>query len=357
MENSDNFKSYLRIVKPKIEELLIFCSKYGCSDLFITVGEPAVIYRWGILYQCNGIIDEIAWNEFASVAITSELNTTYVRQKFVDFSYVVKNKYRYRVNAGFSKGKNIATFRMISERIPTFTSLHLDKNVVNLLQRAFSLKQGVSMLVGATGSGKTSTLAACINTFSANPNSPERTPLKDANLITLEDPIEYSYKSTGSTRVTQKELGRDFMSFELGIKSALREHPTHILVGETRDRDTIRALVEASRTGHACITTFHTSTVSDTIARLYSYLAGENQDVMFDLVANLNFILAQELIKGRKGYTLNYQYMFFTEEIKKVLVEALYKNMNMSNVVEKLVQNKVLQDQKLCQGWLIERKR
>lgn len=345
-----DFTTDVRTLSQDIDKLLVFCTKHNCSDLFIKVGEPAMIYRYGILYQTLKPTDEVAWRYFSEKAISSELNAKYVRQKMVDFSYQI-DKYRYRVNCGFSTGKNIAVFRMISERLPSFESLKLDDNVVNLLTKAFSEKQGVSLLVGPTGSGKTSTLAACINSFSANANSNNNLPLKDAHLITLEDPIEYLYPTLSSTRIIQKELGNDFMSFDLGIKSALREHPTHILVGETRDKETIRALVEASRTGHSCISTYHTSSVSDTLARMYSYLSGENQDIMFDLVANLNFILCQRLIKGRKGYKLNYQYMFFTEEVKKVLTESIYKNLNIPNVVNRLMQSEAMLSAGLCHDW------
>lgn len=351
-----SFSSSVKALKPRIDDLLIFCSKNNCSDLFLKVGEPPFLYRYGVMYQCQLPLDIIEWNNFTNKAISSELNATYVRQKMVDFSYTVKG-FRYRVNAGFSTGKNIAVFRMITDRLPSFQSLKIDEGTAELLNRAFSLRQGISLLVGVTGSGKTSTLAACINSFSSGYGGRTELPLKDAHLITLEDPIEYLYPNKPATRIVQKELGKDFMSFELGIKSALREHPSHVLVGETRDKETIRALVEASRTGHSVISTFHTGSVSDTISRLYSYLAGENQDVMFDLVSNLNFILAQNLIKGRTGYTLNYQYMFFTDDIKKILVEAIYKEQNVANVIEKLMQNEQLLRSGLCHGWKIERKR
>lgn len=355
-----DFTTSLKNLPPDVDKILTFCTETSCSDLFIKIGEKAQIYRYGIMYTTNAVIDEISWYNFANKAITSELNAAYVREKMVDFSYSINKNgksYRYRVNAGYSVGKNIATFRMISNNLPSFQSLKIDNNTADLLNEAFSRKQGISLLVGATGSGKTSTLAACINSFSSGYNNNKaELPLKDAHMITLEDPIEYIYPSKSSTRITQKELGKDFMSFELGIKSALREHPTHILVGETRDRKTISALVEASRTGHSVISTFHTSSVSDTISRLHSYLAGENQDVMFDLVSNLNFVLAQSLMKSRKGYTLNYEYLFFADQIKKILVEAIYKDQNVAQVINKLMVNEQLFKSGICQGWKYPKK-
>ena len=340
-----------------IDNLLKFSTDSECSDLFIKVGEPAFFARYGMMYQTMNPVTSVDWNKFVGKAITSEQNTKYVREKMLDFSYQIKsgNKiYRYRASAGYSTGANICTFRMITHRLPDFESLKLDNQVVSLLSKAFSMKNGIMMICGVTGSGKTSTLAACINSFSSNANKTTDSPLKDAHLITMEDPIEYVYPSKTATRIVQKELGRDFKSFDNGIKQALREHPTHILVGETRDKETIRALVEAARTGHSTISTFHTGSVSDTIARLNSYLSGENQDIMFDLVANLNFILCQNLIKGRKGYKLNYQYMFFTPQIKKILTEAIYKDKNIPNTVEMLISNKELKKAGICHGWLYE---
>lgn len=124
-----SFLEDFRTIKPEIDDLLVFCSKANCSDLFIKVGEPPQAYRYGIMYQAVNIIDDIAWYKFSEKAITSELNTRYVREKMVDFSYEVKG-YRYRVNCSYSRGKNIATFRMISTRLPSFETLRLDKSVV-----------------------------------------------------------------------------------------------------------------------------------------------------------------------------------------------------------------------------------
>lgn len=348
----EDFAQKVLGVKPDIDAMLTLATQAGCSDLMVKVGSPAYFYRYGMMYQTRCVIDSRAWSIFQKKAISSEQNAKYVREKMMDFSYEL-GKYRYRASAGYSGGANICTFRMISEKLPSFESLGLSRDVQTLLNRAFAEKSGISMLVGATGSGKTSTLAACINSFSSVRGGSDLSfPLKDSHLITLEDPVEYIYPSKPSTRIVQKELGQDFRSFELGIKQALREHPTHILVGETRDRETIRALVEAARTGHSVLSTFHTSSVPDTIARLYSYLAAENMDVMYDLVSNMNFIMAQELIKGRKGYRLRYQYMFFNPAITKVLMKAISEGKNIPRTMGALLKNENLIKAKLVSDWV-----
>lgn len=344
---AESFESKLPTLPPDIDVLLKFCTDYNCSDLFITEGSVAYIYRYGMLYRTSRPIDIISWNNFAGKAITSEQNSKYVRNKMLDFSYQIGDKYRYRASAGFSREKHICTFRMITRELPSFAKLKMDKKVVELLDRAFRAKTGVTMLVGATGSGKTTTLACCINEFSKGAQGA----LCDANMITLEDPIEYTYPSHSRCRIVQKELGVDFASYELGIKQALREHPSHLLVGETRDCETIKALVEASRTGHAVATTLHTSSVPDTIARLYSYLAGANEDIMYDLVSNMNFIMCQRLNKGRKKFTLEYQYLFFTPQVIEVLITAISKKMNIPNTMEKLMSNSQLLKSGIASDW------
>lgn len=342
-----DFTTGVRTLGQDIDEQLIFCTKNGCSDLFVKVGDPATIYQYGIIYNTLHPTDEIAWNNFANKAITSEQNAKYVRDKMLDFSYEV-GKYRYRVNCSFSQDKKIATFRMISDKLPTFSSLKLDDNVVTLLKRAFSQKQGISLISGATGSGKSSTLAACINEFSRG-----RDPiLGNKHIITLENPIEAMFPSTEHTLIHQKELNKDFMSYELGIKSSLREHPTHIIVGEIRDGNEIRASIEAARTGHSVLSTFHTDSVSSTISRLYAYLSGTNNDIMFDLIHNLNFVMCQKLSNAGRGhkYRLSYQYMFFSDSIKKVLVDSLYKGKNIANTTDKLMMNQSLINTGLSSG-------
>ena len=337
-----------------VNRMLDFCSKNKCSDLFIKVGEPSRIYRYGVMYTTSSELTQIDWMNFVQSpsAISSEMNAIYVRNKMLDFSYIHPNgKWRYRVNASYSGGKNIATFRMISDKLPTFDSLGMNKDVVELLERSFGQHQGISMLVGATGSGKTSTLAACINSFSSGYRGVKELPLKDSHMITLEDPIEYIYPSKESTLITQKELGRDFLSYEAGIKSSLREHPTAILVGETRDVETISSLNHASVTGHAVFTTYHSQSVSTALARMNSMIVDERKDVMFDLIANLNFILCQKLEKGRTGYTLWYQYLFFSDGVKKLLTEAIYKNKNIPRVIDSLMANQKFNEAKVCCDW------
>lgn len=300
---------------PKIDDILIFCTENKCSDLYLKIGKKPYISRYGLLYCVPTYeLTNKVWQDWAKYAITSENNAKYVREKMLDFSYSVVNKdneeYRYRVSAGFSLSKNIASFRMISKEIPSFDSISFPKNVKSILKQISEKRSKITMFCGVTGCGKTTTMAACINDFSKKDG-----PFKNSVIITLEDPIEYIYESTPYSNIIQKELGVDFMKFSYGVKQALREHPNFINVGETRDKETINTLVEAARTGHAVFTSFHSSNVSDTISRLYNYLINDNQEIMYDLIINMNIIICQRLIPNKDGFKLDLQYMIFTDDI------------------------------------------
>ena len=349
---------------PNIDNLLIFCTDNKCSDLYIKVGSQPYISKYGLIYKVPTFeLTGKIWYEWSKFSITSENNAKYVRQKMLDFSHVINlddleqgkgikseflndNEYRYRVSAGFSLGKNIATFRMISKELPSFDNINFPKNIVDILKQTSKNRGKITIFSGVTGSGKTTSMAACINDFT-KPNGP----FDNSIIISLEDPIEYLYKSTNSVNIVQKELGIDFKEFGLGVKQALREHPNFINVGETRDKETINTLVEAARTGHTVYTSFHTNNVGDCISRLHNYLINDNPEIMYDLISNMNIIICQRLIPNNEGFKLNTQYMIFTDEIIKYLNKMIEKNRNIPNEINKLFKNEDLLKYKIVKDW------
>ena len=338
---------------PDINELLRFCTEHECSDLYIKVGQEPYISRYGKMYRvpCFPVNNQI-WNSWAKIAITSENNSKYVRQKMLDFSYEIEvdeNKYRYRVSAGFSCGKNIATFRMISVQPPTFERIDFPDNVHNKLKEIISKRNKITMFVGPTGSGKTTTMVACINDFTR-----EGGPLDDTTIISLEDPIEYLIETSPSVNVIQKELGTDFKEFSLGIKQALREHPNVINVGETRDKETIKTLIEASRTGHQVITSFHATDVGDAISRIYNYICSENQDIMYDLITNMHMIICQRLYPSDDGFNMDIQYLVFDDVIIRYLNKNIMEGKNIPTVIADLFNKKELENVGLLKDWSVK---
>lgn len=191
----------------------------------------------------------------------------------------------------------------------------------------------------------TTTLVACINDFSQKGGL-----LDNKVFITLEDPIEYEFKSTPSFKVVQKELGKDFKNYKNGIIQALREHPTHILVGEARDKEVITAVIEACRTGHYCTTSFHASTVSGTISRILYYLDNDI-NLAYDLIINLNGIFSQRLLKREDKYEVDVQYMLFNNKITKIILDAVDSGKNMQIVVDGLFKDKELLDSGDVKDW------
>lgn len=146
---------------PNINDLLIFCTENNCSDLYIKVGEQPFISRFGVMYQVPSIdMTSKLWNDWAKYAISSESNAKYVRQKMLDFSYTIQvenkevSEYRYRVTSGYSTGKNIATFRMISKTPPSFDHINYPKDIIGILRQISLTKRKITLFVGPTGSGK-----------------------------------------------------------------------------------------------------------------------------------------------------------------------------------------------------------
>lgn len=345
---------------PNIDDLLIFCTDHKCSDLYIKCGKQPYISRYGFVYKVPTFeVTNKIWNEWAKNAITSENNAKYVRQKMLDFSYYIEIKsgdankgtlelteYRYRVSAGFSFNRNIAAFRMISLDLPSFKKINFPKSIENILKDIAKKRNGITLFCGPTGSGKSTSLCACINDFTKNGG-----PFENSVFISLEDPIEYVIPETENVNITQKELGTDFKTFEDGIIQALREHPNFINVGETRNRETIEALVNAARTGHSVWSSFHSSNVADTISRLSNYLINTNPEIMYDLISNMNMILCQKLTPSENGFILNTQYMVFTDKIVSYLNTMIEENKNIPSEINKLFKNKDLIKTGLIKDW------
>jgi Tfp pilus assembly pilus retraction ATPase PilT len=344
---------------PDIDMLLRFCTENECSDLYIKVGQEPYITRWGLLYTVpTHPVTAKIWNAWAKEAITSENNAAYVRKKMLDLSYVISepgvdaeglstvNELRYRVSVGFSMGKNIATFRMITKELPSFSKINFPSDIERILKQVIAKRQGITLFVGVTGSGKTTTLAACMRDFSLPGGV-----MNNTTIISLEDPVEYVFPSSENVNILQKELRVDFKNFADGVKQSLREHPNFVNVGETRDRETVETLVEASRTGHGVISSFHASDCGDTISRMYNMLVGQNEGIMHDVIANLSLILCQRLIPSDTGFRLNTQYMVFTDELKMHLNHQIAAGENIPVVINELFGREPLLKAKVLKDW------
>lgn len=207
-----------------------------------------------------------------------------VENKSVDFTYVVNNDYRFRVNIFFQMDGVSAVFRTIPKVVPTIESLGLPPVVKDLCD---NIKRGIILVTGATGSGKTTTLASIINHI----NTHDR-----AHIITIEDPIEFVYKDDKCI-INQRSIGQDALSFKDALRAALREDPDVILVGEMRDLQTMEIAINAAQTGHLVLSTLHTLDAKETINRVISMFPIEEQErIRTSFASVLGAIISQRLI-------------------------------------------------------------
>ena len=340
-----------------IEELLIFATQHDCSDLYIKVTEYPYMSRYGNIYKvpCSPTSKEL-WSNFAEIYVSNERNDSYVHNKQLDLSVEVyvpedkldedmNTKYRYRCALGFSEEKNIATFRMIKSKTITFDTINYPDDCKDMLKKSLKEKRGIIIFSAKTGEGKSTTMAACINTFS------QRGEILDNTVwVTLEDPIEYKYNSTDSFKITQKEMGEDFRDFDDGIKLSLREHPNCILVGEIRDKKSISSTIEASRTGHLTMTTFHADDVCGTLRRLLYHL-DNSSDLTYDLIANLRCIVSQHLIPSANKYLIDVEYLYFSPKIKQLILHGLRDGKDINNLVEDIMSDESFIASKEVKRW------
>lgn len=193
-----------------------------------------------------------------------------------------------------------------------------------------------------------STMAACINTFSQKGGV-----LDNTVWVTMEDPVEYSFHCTESFKITQKEMGEDFRNFADGIKLSLREHPNCILVGEIRDRESISSTIEASRTGHLTMTTFHADDVAGTLRRLLYHL-DNSADLTYDLIANMRCIVSQHLIPQSDKYLVDVEYLYFSPTIKRTILHGLRDGRDVNSIIEEIMQDETFIAKKEVKNWEFE---
>ncbi|MBS4199822.1 type IV pilus twitching motility protein PilT [Bacillus sp. FJAT-49732] len=280
----------------KDELLLKSAYENGASDLHITVGVPPVMRINGLLKRFG---DEpllpIDTERMAKSLIPQHLWETYKDKGELDFSYGIPGISRFRINAYHQRSCAALAIRVIPTHIPTIDELKLPP----ILKKLCEKPQGLILVTGSTGSGKSTTLAAMIDYMNKNMRK---------HVITLEDPIEYLHKH-GLSIIDQREVGFDTRSFKHGLRSALRQDPDVILVGEMRDLETIQTAITAAETGHLVLGTLHTSSAPTTIDRIIDVFPHEQQtQIRIQLASVLIGIISQRLFptadrKGRRAAT------------------------------------------------------
>jgi twitching motility protein PilU len=305
-----------------ITPILKFMVEKGGSDLFFSTGAPINIGIEGRTAPVNsqimtpGMVKEIAYslmNEKQAEEFEANLE--------MNFALGVKEVGRFRVNVFKQRGEVSMVIRHIITKIPTLDSLGLPPVLKDLIAR----RRGLILVVGATGSGKSTTLAAMID---------HRNETEPGHILTLEDPIEFIHNHKKAV-VDQREIGIDTKSFDNGLKNAMRQAPDVILIGEIRDADTMKHAITYSETGHLCLATLHANNANQAIERILSFFPPDGkQAIMLGLALNLIGIISQRLVPGTQTkrvaameVLINIPYIADliqkgkTEEIKEVMAD------------------------------------
>jgi twitching motility protein PilT len=272
--------------KQKIDELLEYAIEKGASDLHISVGYPPIIRVDGELEEVNDqIVDSAGSEELILPLISDDKRELLEVNKEIDFAYTFEGKYtgRFRINAFYAMKNLSAAFRLIPGRVRTIEELKLPQ----IYHQFAKLKQGMVLVTGPTGHGKSTTIASMLEDINRT---------QFARIITIEDPVEYIFEGKKAL-IDQREMAEDTHSWPIALKSAMRQDPDVILVGEMRDYETISAAITLAETGHLVFATLHTNNASQSIDRMIDVFPDEQQTQIRTQLSNiLEVVIAQRLI-------------------------------------------------------------
>ena len=273
-----------------VNDLLKLAVESGASDIVIKSEKPGYLRMGGRLrsVEMDPITAEHA-QAFVDEKVPRVFKEKWDKDGQVDFAYAADDIGRFRVNAFHQRGLVSIVFRHIKSRPPTFEELKIDgETLIKMAQ----VKDGILLVCGATGSGKSSTMAAMLNWINQN---------QDKHIISIEDPIEYTF-SDDKSLFQQREIGLDVPSFELAIKSVLRQNPDIILIGEMRDKETFETAISAAETGHLVISTMHAATVAQSLTRLFEFFPPEQiAQARRQIAGSLRGFICQKLIPALEG--------------------------------------------------------
>jgi len=272
-----------------LDKLLSFAASRGASDVLLIAGAPAVLRVNGALAAGSG--PPLEADDVRSVVLpllTPPQLEELQKNRSADFSFLREGLGRFRVNLHHQRGTLAASIRLLPARIPSLESLHLPPALAKLAER----RQGLVLVTGATGCGKTSTLAALIDIVNSR---------RQAHVVTIEDPVEYQHANRNSI-IEQIEVGRDTPDFAGTLRSIMRQTPDVILVGEMRDAETMATVLTAAETGHLVLSTLHTNDAIQAVARILDSFPAANQpQIRQQISLALAAVIAQQLVPGLDG--------------------------------------------------------
>ena len=305
-----------------LNQLLTYAVRTDCSDVHITAGTNLAIRRYGVL----SILADCPTAEESTSMIYELLDMKQIERvssgEDLDIGVMLPDGTRIRANIYHQRNNLAASIRILQQVIPSFEELGLPSVVKDLAE----MPRGLVLVTGPTGSGKSTTLASMVDYINKN---------HARHVMTIEDPIEYVYPHN-QAMIHQREVGKDAKSFASALRSALREDPDVILVGEMRDYETISAAVAAAETGHLVLSTLHTTSAAQTVERIIDACPLEGQNQMRSQFANvIRGVITQQLIPTANG------------EGRVIATEVMIANFAISNLIR---ENKTIQIPSLLQS-------
>lgn len=272
----------------EIEHLLRTAAEKLASDVHLCANTPPVFRVHGELVPDGGLLDPSDTEKFAQSLMSYGQWESFLKRGELDFSFTVSGLARFRVNVYRQQGCVSLAIRLIDNEVPTLAKLALP----GVLRTFTTLREGLILVTGPTGSGKSTTLAALIHEINCT---------RRCHIITLEDPIEYLHKHKLSI-IEQREIGLDTKDFSTALRAALRQDPDVILVGELRDLETMRIALTAAETGHLVLATLHTGDAVQTVDRVIDvFPAGQQTQIRIQLADVLQGVIAQRLFMTSTG--------------------------------------------------------
>jgi twitching motility protein PilT len=295
-----------------LDRVLAMAARQGASDVLLVAGAAVALRIQGALAAQSGPPlegDEIT--SLVSPLLDKDRQAELQKNKSVDFCFVREQIGRFRANLHYQRGTLAASIRLLPARIPSIESLNLPASLAKVAER----RQGLVLVTGPTGCGKTSTLAALIDQINAR---------RRDHIVTIEDPVEYRHVNRASI-VEQIEVGHDTPSFAHAVRGVLRQSPDVILIGEMRDLDTMAAALTAAETGHLVFSTLHTNDASQSVSRILdAFPAGQQAQIRQQLSLALLAVVSQQLVPGVETATRwpALEIMIATDAIRNLIRKA-----------------------------------
>ena len=247
--------------------------KYEASDLLMRAGQAPMLRIRGKLRPLEtGELDPVEFEKWVEAGVSEHQWQQYAMHGSLDIGYDLKEGHRFRVNLFRTRGKSAIAARRVSSQIANFDQLHLPAAVMRTISEQH---QGLILLCGVTGSGKSTTIASMLQYINEN---------RACHIVTIEDPIEYLFEDK-KAMINQREVGIDVPDFQTGLRALVRENPDVVLIGEMRDRETFEAALRASETGHLVFGTIHASSASQAFGRIYDLFPAEERNAIRTLLA------------------------------------------------------------------------